>query len=182
MKTLMCIAAVVSLFGFASDWYENTRQLSVVVDGSDEALTERDGRLWRGHERFTGTVRWTYPDGTPQRTTVYVEGRRHGDDLTWYDDGTPRSVRRYDDGEKTGQHAGWWADGTPQFRFQFEADQHVGDNYRWYANGVMSEHLVYAHGVEAGRQQTWWEDGRVRANYVVKDGRRFGLMGPKGCG
>ena len=27
----------------------------------------------------------------------------------------------------------------------------------------------------------WQEDGTARANYVVREGRRYGLMGAKGC-
>jgi hypothetical protein len=27
----------------------------------------------------------------------------------------------------------------------------------------------------------WWENGLIRANYVVKNGRRYGLIGLKLC-
>jgi hypothetical protein len=32
-----------------------------------------------------------------------------------------------------------------------------------------------------GQQRMWWPDGTLRANYVVRDGRRYGLLGAKGC-
>ena len=39
----------------------------------------------------------------------------------------------------------------------------------------------YAPGHEAGSQRMWYADGTLRANYVARDGRRYGLMGAKGC-
>ena len=40
---------------------------------------------------------------------------------------------------------------------------------------------VYVDGKEAGAQRMWNEDGTLRANYVIKEGRRFGLLGSKPC-
>ena len=41
--------------------------------------------------------------------------------------------------------------------------------------------FTYAAGKEAGPPRMWYPDGSLRASYVVKDGRRYGLMGSKGC-
>ena len=51
----------------------------------------------------------------------------------------------------------------------------------WYAGGALFTEQQYALGHEAGLQRMYWEDGRVRASYVVRDGRRYGLLGAKGC-
>ena len=36
-------------------------------------------------------------------------------------------------------------------------------------------------GYEEGSQKAWWQNGVIRANYVVKNGRRYGLIGLKLC-
>src|SRR5439155_11394424 len=36
-------------------------------------------------------------------------------------------------------------------------------------------------GHELGQQQMWNPDGTIRSNYVIKDGRRYGLVGAMGC-
>ena len=39
----------------------------------------------------------------------------------------------------------------------------------------------YIDGKEVGSQKLWQEDGRIKANYEVKNGERFGLIGLKKC-
>jgi len=48
-------------------------------------------------------------------------------------------------------------------------------------NGTLYREQNYLHGHEEGLQRMWWSNGKLRANYVVKNGRRYGLMGAKGC-
>jgi antitoxin component YwqK of YwqJK toxin-antitoxin module len=41
--------------------------------------------------------------------------------------------------------------------------------------------MNYEAGIEVGQQRQWYDDGSVRSNYVMKNGRRFGLLGTKNC-
>ena len=56
-----------------------------------------------------------------------------------------------------------------------------GVSREWFASGALWHEQRYAAGHEAGVQRMYWEDGRVRASYVVSGGRRYGLLGAKGC-
>lgn len=51
----------------------------------------------------------------------------------------------------------------------------------WYRNGQPYKAFHYKMGYENGSQKMWWENGIIRANYVVKQGRRYGLIGLKLC-
>jgi antitoxin component YwqK of YwqJK toxin-antitoxin module len=51
----------------------------------------------------------------------------------------------------------------------------------WFPDGTLYKQFRYEHGHESGAQRMWYVDGSVRANYVVRDGRRYGLIGAKGC-
>jgi len=39
----------------------------------------------------------------------------------------------------------------------------------------------FQHGREEGAQQSWTANGTLFSNYVVEDGRRYGLLGSKPC-
>jgi antitoxin component YwqK of YwqJK toxin-antitoxin module len=71
--------------------------------------------------------------------------------------------------------------GQPQFEFYFEDGEYHGVAKEWYQNGQAYRTFHYEHGYEQGSQKMWWENGIIRANYVVKNGRRYGLIGLKLC-
>ena len=83
--------------------------------------------------------------------------------------------------KKIGKHIGYWENGQPQFEFYFEDGEHHGVAKEWYQNGQTYRTFHYEHGYEQGSQKMWWENGIIRANYVVKNGRRYGLIGLKLC-
>ena len=56
-----------------------------------------------------------------------------------------------------------------------------GDVKVWYPDGSLFQHFKYKKGHEDGAQKVWKSDGRIKANYVVRDGRRYGLTGVKNC-
>ena len=51
----------------------------------------------------------------------------------------------------------------------------------WYENGQPATTRHFQHGHEEGAQQSWTANGTLFSNYVVKDGRRYGLWGSKPC-
>lgn len=38
-----------------------------------------------------------------------------------------------------------------------------------------------SQGQPEGKQKMWFANGQVKSNYVMKNGRRFGFLGAKGC-
>ena len=45
----------------------------------------------------------------------------------------------------------------------------------------MDKHKIfnYVNGYESGSQKLWFNNGEVKSNYVIKNNRRYGLLGLK---
>ena len=87
----------------------------------------------------------------------------------------------YRQGKKIGIHKGYYENGNPKFEYHFIQGEHHGIAKEWYENGQDYKFFHYNMGYEEGSQKAWWENGVIRANYVVKNGRRYGLIGLKLC-
>ncbi|WP_139957870.1 toxin-antitoxin system YwqK family antitoxin [Flavicella sediminum] len=112
----------------------------------------------------------------------YVEGAKHGQEKKWYKDGAIQTLRFYTNNIKTGKHQGWWENGQKKFEFIFNDEgQYAGVLKEWYQNGIPYRVFNYKNGREEGSQKMWKSDGAIKANYVVANGERFGLIGLKKC-
>jgi hypothetical protein len=61
-------------------------------------------------------------------------------------------------------------------------DRNTGTTRSFFPGGrPYEEHRYDASGHEAGPQRVWYQDGSLRANYTVRDGRRYGTTGPMEC-
>ena len=109
----------------------------------------------------------------PPVPVVVVEARYPNGQL-WY-------RRTYRDGREDGVHTGWWADGRIHFVYTYRDGLIEGLAREWFPNGRRYREFHYVAGQEEGSEQMWYTDGKLRANYVVRNGRRFGLPGTKGC-
>lgn len=80
-----------------------------------------------------------------------------------------------------GAQHGWWPNGKRRFEYTYHEGLMDGVAREWYPSGALFTEQQYVGGHEAGLQRMYWEDGRVRASYVIRNGRRYGLLGAKGC-
>lgn len=147
----------------------------------DSSLTREGPLMLRNGEPFSGYLFQTYISGQQKSKHPYFQGRKHGTSLAWYPDGTPEFERKYEHGKKTDVHLGWWPDGQKKFEFHFVKGEHHGAAIEWYASGKLYKEFHYEFGQESGSQKMWEEDGQIRANYVVRNGRQYGLTGAKPC-
>jgi antitoxin component YwqK of YwqJK toxin-antitoxin module len=145
------------------------------VSADDHRLSRVQGLVLLDAVPFTGTVQ----DG--RTVTSYLDGLKHGRSESWYENGQKDYVRTYAAGREIGVHEGWWEDGSRRFQYHFLDGVHHGESKDWFRDGTLFRDFNYANGHENGSQKMYFEDGGLRANYVVKDGRRFGLMGTKPC-
>ncbi|OIN61088.1 hypothetical protein BLX24_03200 [Arsenicibacter rosenii] len=131
---------------------------------------------------FTGIVVSRFPSGAIQSKAAYAVGEPDGISQQWYENGRTAEIRYYHKGRKTGHHLAWWPNGKRRFDYTFERDIPVGHHQNWYPTGRRFSSFHYdAEGHEAGLQQMWFESGQVKANYEMRNGRRYGLLGAKGC-
>ena len=112
----------------------------------------------------------------------YLNGKLEGLQQKWFNDGTKKEVRFYHRNSKVGKHEGWYKNGIKKFEYLIENDIPVGVHREWFSNGKpFSLFTYYKMGQPEGLQKMWFQNGQIRANYIVKNKRRFGLLGAKGC-
>ena len=82
---------------------------------------------------------------------------------------------------KNGKQIAYWDNGKKRFEFNAVNDAYEGELKEWDYNGNLIHLAHYKNGVEEGEQKMWYQNGKIRANYVIIKGRRFGLLGTKNC-
>nr|WP_299383421.1 hypothetical protein [Allomuricauda sp.] len=153
-----------------------------VVDDTNPELKLINGVLHYKNTPFWGTLISTYDDGSLKMELQYRDGRKHGFEKRWHPQGQLAQRRQYAHGIKIGNHKGWWEDGSKKFDYQFnDHGAYHGNRKEWYRNGQQLLDFNYLNGKEAGKQRMWTDNGKIRANYEVRNGERFGLLGIKKC-
>lgn len=98
-----------------------------------------------------------------------------------YPNGAIRRETSYRGNALDGPSRGWYETGAPMFVYNYHNGVSEGVQTQWYPSGKLFTLFHHHDGHELGRQQMWNADGTIRSNYVIKDGRRFGLLGAMGC-
>lgn len=174
MRLLVFIGALL-LFG-------SCESEALVVDKTATELELINGVLHYKGNPFEGLLVIKHTDASYKLKLEYVSGRKDGYEKQWYMNGQLSQSRLYSQGIKIGEHEGWWEDGTEKFEYHFnEKGEYDGSRKEWYANGQLVRDFNYSKGKEIGSQRMWADNGKIRANYVVKNGERFGLIGLKKC-
>lgn len=157
-------------------------QEQVLVDQASEELELINGVLHYQNHPFNGLLVSRYDDTSYKMKLEYAKGRKDGLEQQWYANGVLSQKRWYSQGIKINSHLGWWEDGSPKFEFHFNRKgEYDGNRKEWYPNEQLVCDLNYVNGKEIGSQRMWSKTGKIRANYEVKNGERFGLIGLKKC-
>lgn len=113
--------------------------------------------------------------------TSFVEGREDGEWRKFFNNGRIAETRHFAAGKKTGEYLGWWPDGTKRLEYHFSDGELNGVCRDWAPNGTLISQMNYVMGHENGAQQQFYTDGKIKANYTIIEGRRYGLLGTKNC-
>ena len=160
---------------------ENKHTGNLVLQANDTALRLLNGILYlHGKEAFNGTLESRYPNGQVAGRDMYSGGKQHGSSETFYDNGKPQTKRWYVQGEKDSAHVGWWPNGNLKFRYHFRQGQYQGLFSEWYESGKSLQEIVYDEGREISGKG-WRENGKLYMNYVMNNGRRYGLSNANPC-
>ena len=111
----------------------------------------------------------------------YTKGKEDGMVKTWYDNGQQNEIRNYEKGWQQGEAKAWWPNGKQKFIYHFTNDVFEGNLKEWAINGMLARDMNYSKGQEEGPQKLWYDNGMLRSNYIIKNGRRYGLLGTKNC-
>lgn len=154
----------------------------LVVDKTAAELELKNGVLYYQNSPLDGVLVSTYDDASYKMKLQYVAGRKDGFEKQWHSNGQLSQSRMYSQGIKIGNHLGWWEDGSQKFDYHYnEEGAYHGSRKEWYNNGQLIRDFNYVNGKEIGSQRMWTDIGKIRANYEVKNGERFGLIGLKKC-
>ena len=154
----------------------------VLLSALDSGLRAQNGILYFNGQPYTGRVFHQY-QGTSDTAGIsgYLDGREHGIWKKYYANGKLQETRYFDHGNKTGAYLAWWENGRKKLEYRFDNDEYEGICREWNANGRLIKEMNYTKGYEAGRQRMFYDNGKVRSNYVIIKGRRYGLLGTKNC-
>lgn len=141
-----------------------------------EANTKQ-GVFYVNDTAFSGMDYGLFP-GTTDTSFVksYQEGREHGAWRQYYSAGQLREVRHFHHGKKEGEYQAWWPNGQHRLVYHFANGEYEGNCREWNVAGVLIKEMNYRQGYEEGAQKLWYNDGKIKSNYVMKNGRLYGLL------
>ena len=145
-------------------------------------FNSKNGIFFKNKTPFTGRVFKLHENGLD---TVYIQsyfkGVKNGQFVRFYPKNRIFEKRNYINGKKEGIHIGYWEDGSLAFEYNLKDDEYNGSLKEWNRNGQIIKSFNYVNGYENGSQKLWFDNGEVRSNYVIKNNRRYGLLGTKNC-
>ncbi len=155
---------------------------STYIKQNNPYLEYRNNAVLYNGKKFSGYV---YLLNTNNKDTLllegYYNGKQEGIQKKWYPNKQLFEVRYYKEGWKHGPQVSFFENGQKRFEFVAVHDAYEGEMKEWNYYGQLIHLGTYTAGQENGKQQLWYDDGRVRANYVIKNGKRYGLLGTKNC-
>jgi antitoxin component YwqK of YwqJK toxin-antitoxin module len=154
---------------------------SVFNKADDVNFNFKQDTLYFKSDKYSGKQYFLYANKDTVFVKSYFNGLLEGVQKQWYANRVLAEERLYVSNKKEGTHKGWWEKGKPKYKYQFYNDEFHGEIKEWYISGQMYKKFHYTNGYEEGSERLWFEDGSVRANYVIKKGKKYGLIGIKLC-
>ena len=131
---------------------------------------------------FSGKAFSIYPNSSDTLwTRYYKNGLKTGVWKVLFPTGEVKEKRRFVNGKKEGDYLGYYKNGAKNFVFQFNNGEYNGTNQIWTKKGLLIEVGNFKKGYEFGVQKTWYLNGKIKSNYIIKNNRRYGLLGTKNC-
>jgi len=131
---------------------------------------------------FTGIIYSLQPNQRDTSEIVcFKQGKEEGLWKKFYPGGKLAEQRYFSNGKKVGEYDAWWPNSAKKLIYHFKDGEYDGLNRAWSDKGILMEVMNYKNGYEDGRQEQYYDNGKVKANYIMMSGRRYGLLGTKNC-
>lgn len=152
------------------------------VASIDPSLKFVNGILYRSNDLFTGIV-YSFYEGTKDTAEIseFLNGKENGEWKKFYPDQSLKEKREFKTGKKIGEYIAYWKNGNKKLDYKFSNDEYEGTCSEWNRQGVLIKEMNYRKGHEEGSQKMFYDNGKIRSNYVMIEGRRYGLLGTKNC-
>ncbi len=145
-------------------------------------FSEIKGLMHQDKELFTGQLVTLHDDSSAASEHHYHEGLKHGQVVFWHANGQKAMDRLYEKGVKVGMHRAWYPSGQLKFCYPInKIGQYHGEVKEWFESGQLYKSFNFVNGKQYGSQRMWTAAGIIRANYVIKNGDKYGLVGLKRC-
>jgi antitoxin component YwqK of YwqJK toxin-antitoxin module len=159
---------------------KSTKQLFVVA--SSKEISIDNDIVYHQKKTFTGILFELQPNNKDTLfLQTYKNGLLDGVAKKWFPNHQLMEYREYKLGRKNGLQKAFWDNGNKRFEFNAVDDAYEGEMKEWSVNGHLFHWANYKNGQEEGSQKMWYENGKIRANYVIVNGKRYGLLGTKNC-
>jgi antitoxin component YwqK of YwqJK toxin-antitoxin module len=153
-----------------------------LVSSTDTSLHLKDGLLLYGNNLFSGTIYALYINTTDTAEIKnYLLGKENGVWKKYFPNHEIKEIREFNDGKKVGKMIGFWGNKKPMLEYHFKEDEFDGTCKEWNYYGQLIREMNYIKGHEEGAQKMYYDNGKIRSNYIMKEGKRFGLLGTKNC-
>ena len=139
-------------------------------------LVYQDGKLYNG---------FLFELDSISKDTIlvatYLNGKTEGISKKYYSKNHLMEIRDYSNGEKNGSQIAYWENGKKRFEYTAKKDIYEGEMKEWNTDGSLYHLAHFKNGQEDGEQKFWYDNGKIKANYVILNGKRYGLLGTKNC-
>ena len=153
-----------------------------LVSESDTNLNLNSGIVYYQKNLFSGSV-FSLNEPTKDTAAIrnYLHGREDGIWKEYYPNKQLKSIRYFKNGKKIDVSNGYWENGERMYSYFFNDDEYDGVGREWNRKGLLIKEMNYVKGHEEGPQKMFYDNGKVRSNYIIKNGKRYGLLGTKNC-
>jgi antitoxin component YwqK of YwqJK toxin-antitoxin module len=149
---------------------------------TEENIAVKNDTVFFNGKKYDGFIYQLNPNA---KDTVSIEGFKNGllsgISKKWFMNGQLMEERHFLNGKKHGLQTAYWQNGNKRFEFIAKNDAYEGELKEWGSSGYLYHVGNYVNGQEEGAQKMWYENGKLRANYVIVQGKRYGLLGTKNC-
>ncbi|UFH32178.1 toxin-antitoxin system YwqK family antitoxin [Chryseobacterium sp. C-71] len=145
-------------------------------------LENNNGLVKNNGQPFTGIVYSFYPNTKDTAEVMgFNKGKEHSEWKRFFPNGKLMQQRYFDNGIKVKTLKEWWENGKPKLSASFLKGENNGEFKEWNRDGRLVKQMHYSVGYEEGSQKQFYDNGKIRSNYIMRDGKRYGLLGTKNC-
>lgn len=149
---------------------------------SNTSIIQKGGITYSNNQLFTGKLVQISEQKDTLSIRFFLSGKKVGQWETFFSNGNLKEQRFFDEnGKKTGEYSAYWENGQKKWSYIFQNDEYNGVCRDWNKDGKLIREMTYKNGHEDGPQKVWYDNGKIKSNYVVKDGKRYGKLGTKNC-
>lgn len=159
-----------------------TKIPNIYLANTYKGLVLYQDTLWLKNAPYSGYIYELAPN---KIDTVffagYLNGLLEGQQKKWHFNQQLWERRSYKLGKKNGVQQSFWENGNKRFEFIANEDICEGEMKEWAEDGLLVHLANFVQGQEAGTQKQWYSNGKIKSNYIIIKGKRYGLLGTKNC-